>query len=126
MAFLKSCYHTGHLDWKYSTDQNKCETKWSYDQKMVDEARLFYLIYLKVWMILERLMMRVLKVWIVIDGVVLHFIIMVGIQDRLKAWITLSFIHLSIILSLYTRSAVCLGTTGSLMHNSKAEEMITL
>ena len=33
------CYHTAHLDWKYSSDQKKCEEKWPYNQEMVDEAK---------------------------------------------------------------------------------------
>ncbi|MGI9490904.1 MAG: iron-containing alcohol dehydrogenase [Geminicoccaceae bacterium] len=32
------CYHTGHLDWQYARDRGQCETKWPYDQRLVDEA----------------------------------------------------------------------------------------
>lgn len=33
------CYHTGHLDWAYADRLGKCEAKWPYDQRLVDEAR---------------------------------------------------------------------------------------
>tara|TARA_B100001540_G_scaffold45155_1_gene40183 strand:+ start:4685 stop:5752 length:1068 start_codon:yes stop_codon:yes gene_type:complete len=33
------CYHTAHLDWKYADKIGKCETKWPYDQNAVDEAQ---------------------------------------------------------------------------------------
>ena len=33
------CYHTAHLDWKYADKVGKCEKKWAYDQQAVDEAK---------------------------------------------------------------------------------------
>ena len=33
------CYHTAHLDWKYADKIGKCESKWPYDQNAVDEAQ---------------------------------------------------------------------------------------
>ena len=33
------CYHTAHLDWKYADKIGKCEKKWAYDQQAVDEAK---------------------------------------------------------------------------------------
>jgi len=33
------CYHTAHWDWKMAAETGKCETKWPYDQGLVDEAR---------------------------------------------------------------------------------------
>ncbi len=33
------CYHTGHLDWAYARDRGRCEPKWPYDQRLVDESR---------------------------------------------------------------------------------------
>ena len=34
------CYHTAHLDWKYADKIGKCESKWPYNQNAVDEAQL--------------------------------------------------------------------------------------
>ena len=33
------CYHTAHLDWKYADKVGKCEKKWAYDQQAVNEAK---------------------------------------------------------------------------------------
>ncbi len=33
------CYHTAHLDWKYADKVGKCEKKWAYDQQAVTEAK---------------------------------------------------------------------------------------
>ena len=33
------CYHTAHLDWKYADKLGKCEKKWAYDQQAVNEAK---------------------------------------------------------------------------------------
>ena len=33
------CYHTAHADWRYAHARGKCESKWPYDQAMVDEAQ---------------------------------------------------------------------------------------
>jgi glycerol-1-phosphate dehydrogenase [NAD(P)+] len=33
------CYHTAHLDWAYARDRGRCEAKWPYDQRQVDEAK---------------------------------------------------------------------------------------
>ena len=33
------CYHTAHLDWKYADEVGKCEKKWAYDQQAVNEAK---------------------------------------------------------------------------------------
>jgi glycerol-1-phosphate dehydrogenase [NAD(P)+] len=33
------CHHTAHLDWAYARDRGKCEAKWPYDQRQVDQAR---------------------------------------------------------------------------------------
>ncbi len=33
------CYHTAHLDWKYADKEGKCEKKWAYDQQAVNEAK---------------------------------------------------------------------------------------
>jgi len=33
------CYHTAHADWRYASERGKCESKWPYDQALVDEAQ---------------------------------------------------------------------------------------
>jgi len=33
------CYHTAHLDWKYADSIGKCESKWPYDEGVVNEAK---------------------------------------------------------------------------------------
>ena len=33
------CYHTAHLDWQYADKVGKCEKKWPYDQSAVNEAK---------------------------------------------------------------------------------------
>ena len=33
------CYHTAHADWRYAAERGKCESKWRYDQGLVDEAQ---------------------------------------------------------------------------------------
>ena len=34
------CYHTAHGDWRIARDLGREETRWPYDQRLVDEARL--------------------------------------------------------------------------------------
>ncbi|MGI6117721.1 MAG: iron-containing alcohol dehydrogenase [Bilifractor sp.] len=36
------CYHNSMFDWKYAADHGKCEKKWPYDQRMVDEVNAVY------------------------------------------------------------------------------------
>lgn len=33
------CYHTAHEDWRLAEARGKCEPKWRYDQRLVDEAQ---------------------------------------------------------------------------------------
>ena len=33
------CYHTAHADWRFADAAGKCESKWPYDQDLVDEAQ---------------------------------------------------------------------------------------
>ena len=33
------CYHTAHADWRFAHERGKCESKWRYDQGLVDEAQ---------------------------------------------------------------------------------------
>ena len=33
------CYHTAHADWRFAQDRGKCESKWPYDQALVNEAQ---------------------------------------------------------------------------------------
>jgi glycerol-1-phosphate dehydrogenase [NAD(P)+] len=122
------CYHTAHLDWKYSSDQNKCETKWPYSQDMVDEAKSV-LNYLLEGMddikeVNEKGIRRLMDCnrW---GGPAFHnngwnprpiegmdHFVFYSLEYHTKK----PFIH---------GQPVCLGIyVGSLMHNSKAEEML--
>jgi glycerol dehydrogenase-like iron-containing ADH family enzyme len=122
------CYHTAHLDWKYSSDQNKCETKWPYNQDMVDEAKSV-LNYLLEGMddikeVNEKGIRRLMDCnrW---GGPAFHnngwnprpiegmdHFVFYSLEYHTKK----PFIH---------GQPVCLGIyVGSLMHNSKAEEML--
>ncbi|MCY3832249.1 MAG: iron-containing alcohol dehydrogenase [Chloroflexi bacterium] len=33
------CYHTAHADWRFAHERGKCESKWPYEQALVDEAQ---------------------------------------------------------------------------------------
>jgi len=33
------CYHTAHADWRLARDHGRMESKWPYDQRLVDEAQ---------------------------------------------------------------------------------------
>ena len=122
------CYHTAHLDWKYSSDQKKCEEKWPYNQEMVDEAKSV-LNYLLEGMddikeVNERGIKRLLDCnrW---GGPAFHnngwnprpiegmdHFVFYSLEYHTKK----PFIH---------GQPVCLGIyVGSLMHNSKADEML--
>lgn len=122
------CYHTAHLDWKYSSDQKKCEEKWPYNQEMVDEAKSV-LNYLLEGMddikeVNERGIKRLMDCnrW---GGPAFHnngwnprpiegmdHFVFYSLEYHTKK----PFIH---------GQPVCLGIyVGSLMHNSKADEML--
>ena len=122
------CYHTAHLDWKYSSDQEKCEEKWPYNQEMVDEAKSV-LNYLLEGMddikeVNERGIKRLMDCnrW---GGPAFHnngwnprpiegmdHFVFYSLEYHTKK----PFIH---------GQPVCLGIyVGSLMHNSKADEML--
>ena len=122
------CYHTAHLDWKYSFDKNKCETKWPYSQDMVDEAKsvLNYLLegMEDIKEVNEKGIRRLMDCnrW---GGPAFHnngwnprpiegmdHFVFYSLEYHTKK----PFIH---------GQPVCLGIyVGSLMHNSKAEEML--
>jgi len=122
------CYHTAHLDWKYSFDKNKCETKWPYSQDMVDEAKsvLNYLLegMEDIKEVNEKGIRRLMDCnrW---GGPAFHnngwnprpiegmdHFVFYSLEYHTKK----PFIH---------GQPVCLGIyVGSLMHNSKADEML--
>ena len=122
------CYHTAHLDWKYSSDQKKCEEKWPYNQEMVDEAKsvLNYLLegMNDIREVNERGIKRLMDCnrW---GGPAFHnngwnprpiegmdHFVFYSLEYHTKK----PFIH---------GQPVCLGIyVGSLMHNSKADEML--
>ena len=122
------CYHTAHLDWKYSSDQKKCEEKWPYNQEMVDEAKsvLNYLLEAMddIKEVNERGIKRLMDCnrW---GGPAFHnngwnprpiegmdHFVFYSLEYHTKK----PFIH---------GQPVCLGIyVGSLMHNSKADEML--
>ena len=122
------CYHTAHLDWKYSSDQKKCEEKWPYNKEMVDEAKSV-LNYLLEGMddikeVNERGIKRLMDCnrW---GGPAFHNN---GWNPRPIEGMD-HFVFYS--LEYYTKKPfihgqpVCLGIyVGSLMHNSKADEML--
>ena len=122
------CYHTAHLDWKYSFDKNKCETKWPYSQDMVDESKsvLNYLLegMEDIKEVNEKGIRRLMDCnrW---GGPAFHnngwnprpiegmdHFVFYSLEYHTKK----PFIH---------GQPVCLGIyVGSLMHNSKADEML--
>ena len=122
------CYHTAHLDWKYSSDMGKCEAKWPYDENMVKEAQsvLSYLLegMDDIRKVNEAGIRRLMDCnrW---GGPAFHnngwnprpiegmdHFVFYSLEYHTKK----PFIH---------GQPVCLGIyVGSLMHNSKADEML--
>lgn len=121
------CFHTGVLDWRYASEQGKCETKWPFDENLAAQSMQ------RVESVLQNT--EAIRNWsddgvrILVDGLswgtsyhssgwcprhiegIDHFLFY-----ALEAATGVKFLH---------GPPVCLGVVvGSLLHQSRAEEML--
>jgi glycerol-1-phosphate dehydrogenase [NAD(P)+] len=122
------CFHTGVLDWKYATDAGKCEARWPFDPALADQSLA------KVQKVLDhRSDIRDLTevgIQVLVDG------LKWGTSYHGAGWnprhiegidhfVFYALEHLTGRKFLHGQP-VCLGVyVGSLLHGSRAEEMLT-